>query len=562
MEAIMKKGRFFDELLCLTKELVSFQSISPSAEEIAMADKVASLIRAIPYFAEHPEDLRFIPLPGDPWGRKNVAALLRGTGGNADTVICHGHFDTVPVDDYGALSGTACSCDELARRFSEMDLPPSMAADLASGEWLFGRGACDMKSGDAILLVLMKYLAGRRDRLAGNVLFLFTCDEESENNGMMAAAPVIEEWCRQDGLRPVLALNNDYVGPLYEGDPSRYVYTGTVGKVLLSFCVIGRETHVGRIYEGISASVLAGRLADAIDSNPDFADSYDGEYSQPPALLKLKDLKVGYNVQTARSAFLYFNALLFEKDVKALLDEVKSLAQKEMERYLADLEAKQRAFCRRSGEAFLPLDASPQVITYEELVRLCKEKGIDAKEKAFTIAKDCLYKGMDKRDIACRIAESLCDALHLKGPLAVLFLGAPYCPANTMRREVPFEKETEETILHLVEEASAFSGEAFSVRHFFPCISDASYFKMDDSDASVAAISKNFPAMDVLYPIPLDAIRMLSVPTVNMGVYGKGCHTWEERLYMPYSFNVLPELILRTILRFTGSNADLAAEEK
>lgn len=548
----MKKGRFYDDLLTLTKSLVAIPSVSPSAGENAMADAVYDWLRRIPYFEEYPGQLWMEPVPGDPLGRKNVFALLKGAGDSERTVLCHGHLDTVPYDDYGSLKNKALSCDDLPEALAGLSLPEDMKQDLASGEWLFGRGACDMKSGDAILMVLAKYLAARRDQLDGNVLFLFTCDEEAENNGMMAAVPTISDILMKEGLTPVLALNNDYVGPLYEGDPNLYIYTGTVGKVLASFYVLGVETHVGRLFEGVSAAAMAARLTDAIDANPDLSDSYDGEFCQPPALLKLKDLKAGYNVQTARSAFLYFNVLLHEKEVKTVLTELKDIAASSLTSYLKEQEEKSRAFSTRSGSPMIPIKKELTVVTYDELCEKARAAGIDPDKEAAAIAEKGLADGMDKRDIACRIVSALSDAVHLTGPAAVLFLAPPYCPGNTMRPDLPGEKDARQAIERLAAGCAETEGESIEVRHFFPCISDASYVKIDDSDESVRAIEENLPALPSLYPIPIKTIRHLSIPAVNMGVYGKGAHTWQERLYLPYSFNVLPELILQTLLRFTS----------
>lgn len=548
----MKKGRFYDELLALTKSLVAIPSVSPSAGENAMAEAVYDWLRRIPYFEEYPGHLWMEEVPGDPLGRKNIFALLKGAGDSVRTVICHGHLDTVPYEDYGNLKEKALSCDELPAALASLPLPEDMKKDLASGEWLFGRGACDMKSGDAILMVLAKYLAERRSELDGNVLFLFTCDEEAENNGMMAAVPIISDILMKEGLTPVLALNNDYVGPLYEGDPNRYVYTGTVGKVLASFYVLGVETHVGRLFEGVSAAAMAARLTEAIDANPALSDSYDGEFCQPPALLKLKDLKDGYNVQTARSAFLYFNVLLHEKEVKTVLTELKDIAARSLSSYLKEQEKKSQAFSARSHSPAVSIPAGLTVLTYDELSQKARAAGIDPEKEAAPIAEQGLAEGMDKRDIACRIVSSLADAVHLAGPAAVLFLAPPYCPGNTMRPGIPGEKEARDTLLRLTEECAERAGETFQVRHFFPCISDASYVKIDDSDESVQAIENNLPALSSLYPIPIKTIRRLSIPAVNMGVYGKGAHTWQERLYLPYSFQVLPDLILKTILAFAG----------
>ena len=45
-----EKGRFYDDLLALTKHLVSIPSVSPTAGEINIADEIEKNIRAILIF--------------------------------------------------------------------------------------------------------------------------------------------------------------------------------------------------------------------------------------------------------------------------------------------------------------------------------------------------------------------------------------------------------------------------------------------------------------------------------------------------------------------------------
>ena len=81
---------------------------------------------------------------------------------------------------------------------------------------------------------------------------------------------------------------------------------------------------------------------------------------------------------------------------------------------------------------------------------------------------------------------------------------------------------------------------------FFPSLSDSSYLSLDDSMESIATLKQNFPQMQQLYPLPLEQIKKLNIKAVNFGVYGKDAHKSTERLQIPYSFGVLPNLIMKT----------------
>ena len=146
----------------------------------------------IPYFATHPNDLVVAPIPDDPLGRANVLALVRGTG--TRTVLLSGHFDTVPVDDYGPLKDLAGSAEQLLPRLVEAleasGEDPRALDDFMSGDFLPGRGLLDMKSGIAAGIAVVEAFAADPAR-RGNLLFAATPDEEDRSVGMRAAAELL-----------------------------------------------------------------------------------------------------------------------------------------------------------------------------------------------------------------------------------------------------------------------------------------------------------------------------------------------------------------------------------
>lgn len=87
------------------------------------------------------------------------------------------------------------------------------------------------------------------------------------------------------------------------------------------------------------------------------------------------------------------------------------------------------------------------------------------------------------------------------------------------------------------------STETFKKRRFFPYLSDSSYLSMRESKVEIDRLLNNFPLSDVIYPLPFETIRSLDIPAIDLGVYGKGAHTWKERLYKPYSYQTLPKII-------------------
>jgi len=83
-----------------------------------------------------------------------------------------------------------------------------------------------------------------------------------------------------------------------------------------------------------------------------------------------------------------------------------------------------------------------------------------------------------------------------------------------------------------------------------------SYLHLDPT-IDTAALTANIPTWQPpgapnrpgAYSLPLDAMRALDVPVVNLGPYGKGAHQAGERALMSYSFGVLPQLLYEAIER-------------
>ena len=155
----MQNYPFYDEALALTKKLVSIPSMNNSdGGERAVADYMAAWIRELPYFKAHPDQVITQPLKDDPYDRINVVAIAFGSRSNSnETIILHGHHDTVGIDDYGSIKEYAFDCDALPEKIKSITSDPEVLADIESGEWMFGRGSSDMKSGDAVNMVLMRY---------------------------------------------------------------------------------------------------------------------------------------------------------------------------------------------------------------------------------------------------------------------------------------------------------------------------------------------------------------------------------------------------------------------
>src|SRR5262249_14798718 len=228
----------------------------------------------------------------------------------------------------GPLESYALDPDALETRLDELvmltpDLQPDLEA--SAGDWMFGRGAIDMKSGDAVNLAVMRHLArlARAGRLSLSAVLLATPDEENESAGVLQAVRFLLRLREEQGLEYLGCINTDYTTSRYPDDPHRYAYTGTIGKLLPSFLVVGKESHVGDPFDGVDANLLAAELIGDLSMNPDLCDAVRGQIAPPPVTLKATDLKAGYDVQLPFAAYFYLNILTFTTGPDALLDRLR-----------------------------------------------------------------------------------------------------------------------------------------------------------------------------------------------------------------------------------------------
>ena len=126
---------FSTEMENLTKKLVSISSINTSQGEKEIAVFIEEYLRNIPYFKKHENAVIIQKLKDDKLDRRNVFAYIKGENNNSgDTIIFHGHMDTVGVDDFGSLKKYAFDCDKLLNKMLDMDLPEEVHQDLSTGK--------------------------------------------------------------------------------------------------------------------------------------------------------------------------------------------------------------------------------------------------------------------------------------------------------------------------------------------------------------------------------------------------------------------------------------------
>ncbi|WP_312635200.1 M20/M25/M40 family metallo-hydrolase [Oscillibacter sp.] len=544
----MQNYPFYEETLALTKELVAIPSLNNSTGERDVAEYMAAWLRKLPYFREHPDQIVIQPLKNDPYGRINVVAIAFGTRSDSKkTIILHGHHDTVGIDDFGSIKEFAFDCDALPEKIKAITTDPDVQADIESGEWMFGRGASDMKCGDAVNMALMRYFTENPDKFDGNLIFMTNPVEENQHTGIIESLDVLEELKVKYGLDYAMALNTDFISPAYPGDTSHYFHAGAVGKILPCFYIIGKPTHSGQGFDGFSASMVAAEIVRNMDMRAEFSDVYNHEYAMPPTVLKLKDLKPSYDVQTAFSAFVYFNYFIHNMEIEDIFARLCKVAEDALKTVDSYTDEQNKIYCKMTGMTYKKREYSLNVMDYSQLHAKAMSVKPDVDADLDAITKEALEANMDRRELCLKMVEHLATVVSINTPTVILFLSPPYCPRNTLKREVPEEAALLDSVTGLLQEIGKEMGEDLKMMQFFPVLTDSSYLKLDDTDSSAETLISNLPNMKGHYNVRLDQIKRLNIPALNFGCHGKDAHKWTERVHKEYSFGKLPVIMLRTL---------------
>ncbi|OYD55990.1 hypothetical protein CGZ90_19950 [Fictibacillus aquaticus] len=82
----------------------------------------------------------------------------------------------------------------------------------------------------------------------------------------------------------------------------------------------------------------------------------------------------------------------------------------------------------------------------------------------------------------------------------------------------------------VMERFPTVSGRKVKKKTYFNGLSDLSYIGFQYSEDDLASYTGNSPLLEKIYPLPIEAMKKLDVPVLNIGPFGKDAHQWTERL--------------------------------
>ena len=583
MNQIMK-----NKIMEILRGLMACGGVTNTEKEIITENWLLDFFRQLPYFQKYPERCGRFPIPGDPLRRGTVWALVNSGGGGCGkntaegndtavknggggtpktnatvpTVIFMGHHDVVSADVYGEAAPWAFDPDAITKHLNEENLSPEAYTDLITGEWIFGRGSCDMLGGTAVQMAVLSEqaeaalkdeeeakekqqrsvaanLAGNfvteekspREDLAeteesnntehhGALLFISVPDEESFSVGMRGTLPLLEQLKEQHGLDYRLAVCAEPNNRLPDGR-TQVVHSGSIGKLLPVVLVQGKVVQIGSYRDGVNPLGILSRIVAETEGDESFTETCEGEHSVPPVWMYARDLKEGYDFSLPHRAAGYCNVLTFRKTPAQVM----------------------AYFLGKIKTAVAETSQPVAVMTWVTLWQQAKQrKGFPEFWKETEEMQKKMLREQHKTfpEVTLWLMERTLDFLHADQPLVVFGFAPPYYPA--VRSE-----EMKKADRFAIYKKALAALQKIKTEPYFQGVSDCSYCGLTE-EAQSPAYQANTPLWGKDYRFDMEALVRLQIPFFLLGPWGKDLHQIGERVNCSSLTEEYPE-VLRKLLR-------------
>ena len=530
----------------LLLDFVAIRSDSNSKHERNIEEFFTKWFSEVPYFKEHPEYCGLFPIPNDYLDRRVAWCLRKGTGD--DTIVLMHHHDCVETLDFASLEEFALQPKALKEAFKkQLDrLPPEIAAEIGSDEWMVGRGVADMKGGGAIELALMEAYCAEKD-FKGNVLVLSVPDEENLSAGMLGACFLLKELKERLKLNYLMMVDTE---PHERETPDvATFYDGSIGKIMPVIYVHGKLAHVAQVYSGLNPINLLAEIVRRTELNPLFIDQSGNTVAPPATWLYSKDRKEVYDVSLPTDATGYMSILPLEKTAKELMDIIKGICVEAFDCVLEDMNKSYKEYLSVCGAPQEKLPFKTNVKFFADLYQDALRDSGDEFLKHFKQVYDAARADLIGKKISMIAAVNALIAITLKyvkdpSPKVIIALSPPFYPSvNNAKLSGDIAKNADKAISNVIKFAQEEFGQKYEVKNYFTGICDLSYAMFNVSDDNIDYIKNNMLLWGDVYSIPLDIIKELSMAVVNIGPWGKDLHKYTERVFIDDLYRVTPQLV-------------------
>ncbi|MGD9667054.1 MAG: M20/M25/M40 family metallo-hydrolase [Synergistaceae bacterium] len=521
-----------DKLLKMIEDLVSIPSVTESGNESFPGIWIKERLEKLPYFIEKKGHLMWVetPLEGACEKLHSLVVRVDASVPTDRTVLLIGHYDVVGVSVYGDTARDAFNVNKMTKLLN-----------IYGEDVIYGRGTMDMKCGIALELDIIEEFAANRGLFDVNIVAAFVGDEENASAGMRGVLPVLYKM-KEEGVDFLTAINTEPGEAGYSGESGPAVFLGTLGKIMPSFYVRGRASHVGNYYSGFSSALAVSRIVSYAEGNPHFADPLNGKCEPSWICLDMGVIKKGYSVTVPDRAFAYFNCFTATNTPADVMTHMKTIAGYALDQSMAQLAESYRNLLAMGCEGKSLDVPRAKVFTLEEIKDIARENyGAGFDEDLASYIKD--IPSGDMRERGLKAVERIADMSGTDGPYAICFFLPPWLPVRT---DFTGEKRDMQTV-EAARSVKEYLREKYAIEmrevELFAGLCDLSYAGATVTADALEALEKNMPGWGEIYSIPMKEMQSLGLPVINLGPSGEDAHKKTERLRLKYSLDILPELL-------------------
>ncbi len=527
----------------LTIDLVRIQSDTGTGQEREVEAYIHDWLAGLAYFKRLPDQFGQYPMQQDPLERSAVWALVKGQG-NQTVILLH-HHDVVDSFDYGNLAQWAYDPSGLVTALKNVSLAPDVRQELESGDWLFGRGAGDMKGGAAIQLALVEEFS-IKPNFRGNILLLSVPDEESLSVGMRGSLSLLIDLKEKYQLNYVMLINSEPHAK--EQDKYGEFHIGSAGKLLPVVYVRGKKTHIGHIYQGFNPVLLLSEIVLQTELNTDYTDPARGEVPPPPSWSFMRDRKEVYDASVPASAGGYLSLIHLKSTPHELILKLKRSCEKAFGAVLRKIEQSHASHSRLKNKSEPGPSWAVNVKTFADLHREALDDSGPVFQRTydkFIAARvmDIEQQNLDMPETTFQIIEMTLDYVNDLSPMVVIALCPPYYPPIHNDEFPGLQLRVRTLTDHLTGVAAEGWQEEYRTGNYIMGITDLSYAALQNGHQITSHIAPNMPLWRQPYDIPFAEMQALSLPVINIGPWGKDHHKFTERVYLPDLCERTPALL-------------------
>ena len=451
-----------------------------------------------------------------PESKRSIALVKKGK--NKKALLFVANVDTVGTSDYSYLEPVSTSPEKLikslnieikeSKKDGQMDNRPPLSKlatkHAKTKDWIWGRGAADMKGSLAVLVETL--LAWEEEDVS--LVLLISPDRHGDSEGVKNALPKLGQEIRKRKMSIIGMVGVEPWEPSDEGN-KRQVHMSLLGKALVCVYYRGPTGSVSSNNGFPSALAIGSDIIHEIDSAEYLIEEKDGEKTPKSLFLSARDLKDSYNTQVPGEFWGFLHVPTFKKP-----NEILSIVREKVsESIKKTISSRSKKFGFKPTEVLMldptELVEKPYIVPQgQNLRKLCREKFLAS----------ALYK-------------------RVKPPWCIVSMIPPFYPSYSWKgsKKSDFEKSLDKAL----RKADKKFETEFEKKPFYKDVSDLSL---------IPASRDHWIEFMPQQPLKLSTskgIGIADIPYANVGPLSHGVSTHEER--------VLKEDILERV-PFTISN--------